>query len=576
MHTSWLTRLVGHAATSAGPPPAASEPATPGRSDASSGQLVALPLPAADDAAPPAQAAQPSQKRPNGRPRGTFGGGLARAAIRAAQQGQFAAPVQRTVVQTSTEQVAAVRNLRYLNVGSMLQKQLFLFASQQHKAHPVIPDNAASEILFQGRRPVVSLAAAGGALKEDYRMVSAETERVAAAAVESTGYLWGTLLAQVQDMLQNHKWQAILLGKSRKYDETPHRIRLLESTNASAMRSDALTQQASATGTAVKVLQCRFSLFMLLHHPETCQYLLLTGQVPCPLQAMDATTAENIMETQKRVESLAVGVEGIAPMFKMRVTLACTDRAGSNLAAEKALRQEAQLSGTGTVLAHTPCDIHKLGTCEKATLSLLESHISGLVNIGLSTRIARSTAILRQHLGDIFEERLHVYIGPPRCADQRAEIYDALLEDLSTVHAEQDRYGRAKRVLRKKQRLILDRYLNGDLESEEVQHWSPLPVSRDAVVSDFRRFVVPALVPGPCPLLNRSKFMGFESTAAWVALLATHHNLLKDLMQRFYGQTVAGAPPTAIVFGEISSQSGWFSLFQRREFQQGRGICLNL
>ena len=49
--------------------------------------------------------------------------------------------------------------------------------------------------------------------------------------------------------------------------------------------------------------------------------MLLTGQVPCPLQTIDSGTAENIRYTQERVMGLVTGLWGLAPLFRYRVSL---------------------------------------------------------------------------------------------------------------------------------------------------------------------------------------------------------------------------------------------------------------
>ena len=345
-----------------------------------------------------------------------------------------------------------------------------------------------------------------------------------------------------------------------------HRIRLLEGNEQQIeqLRSDGLAHEAQATGTAGKVMQSRLSLFMLLHHPLSQQYLLLLGHVPCPLQVVDFMTAENTRETQRRVERLTCGADAIAALFEHRLTLACSDRASSNLAAERAMRIDAETAGLRTTLAFTPCDIHKIGTCEKATLSLVSSHVSGLVNVGLATRQAGMVASLRGHLMQVFRERLVIRFGPPTHVAARERLYDVLLEDISTRHREEEKQRRAKSALKRKQRLILDRFLNGNLDEHDVVvHYSMQAISREEVLAQFERFVVPALLPGPCPILNRSKFMAFEATATWAALLCAHHNVLQPLMALFHGQPVAAAPQQLVTLGRATPGHGWFGLAQK-------------
>ena len=581
MHSSWLARF-GLCSAQALDRNEASHLLSSGAeslSPASSTQIVRADADAADhssvqgsplrcDSLEPSHS--PPKKPKLGRPFGTFGGSMARAAMRQVAATAVASSHSSQAVVPSTAASGpgggVLEHFRFINVGSPLQRQLYLFARQQHSEPALLSENSAEQFLFQGRRPVASLASIADASSRTVQSVGQDSERVAATVLECSAYLWSTLFARAQMLIDEQGWKGILFGRARKYDETPHRIRLLEATDGAAtdLRADGLGVQASSEGSAAKILQSRLAVFMLLHHPASAKYLMLAGHVPCPLQTMDATTAENIKASQLRVEKLTVGAEALAQRFTMRVTLACSDRAGSNLAAERSIRQDAEMAGASTVLVHTPCDVHKLGTCQKSVLSLVSSHISGMVNVGLATRLAGSTATLRAHLLAIFSERLEVSVGPPQYEDYRKEVYDLLLEDLCTVYSAEDKHRRAKTPLRRKQRAILSRYLNGNLEDERIVHWAEAPVSREAVLKEFERFVVPALVPGPCPVLNRSKFLAFESTAAWVALLTVHHNIFAPLMQRFHGKEEQAVPLAPLVLGRPSPDSAWFDMGLRR------------
>ena len=90
--------------------------------------------------------------------------------------------------------------------------------------------------------------------------------------------------------------------------------------------------------------------------------------------------------------------------------------------------------------------------------------------------------------------------------DERRRLYDLLLEDINTKNTQQARARRDQTSLHHKQRLILDKYLNGNLdEANIVVHYTTQEVSRDDILQEFQCFVVPTLLPGPCPVLNRSK-----------------------------------------------------------------------
>jgi hypothetical protein len=92
----------------------------------------------------------------------------------------------------------------------------------------------------------------------------------------------------------------------------------------------------------------------------------------------------------------------------------------------------------------------------------------------------------------------------------------------------------------------LDHYLNGNINSKTIVHFSSMLRDRDEVLEEFRLFVVPALLPKTCPVLNRSKWLGCEESFRWLGLLLSHHNLLSRVMKRWKGggQEMAAAEAT--------------------------------
>ena len=252
-------------------------------------------------------------------------------------------------------------------------------------------------------------------------------------------------------------------------------------------------------------------------------------------------------------------------VFQDQVT---TDRAASNLAAERSLRQTAQERDMRPwIHVHSPCDVHKLASCEKSMLQLVESNVSGMVSAGLATRLAGVVGQLRIYLAEILEDKLDVRPGAPTHAEYRQGVYDVFLDNIrSRYSSDKTSSSRANQeLLSKKQRAILSTYLNGNLQEETVVHYTMEERSREAVLEDMRRFVIPALLPSCCPLLNRARIMSFESTCAWVGLLCLHHNLFKPLMQRLHGKEVVPAPLGSVTLVEANHShcNAWF-LFANR------------
>lgn len=232
-----------------------------------------------------------------------------------------------------------------------------------------------------------------------------------------------------------------------------------------------------------------------------------------------------------------------------------TDRAASNLAAERSLRQIAQERDlVPWIHVHSPCDVHKLASSEKAMLQLVESNVSGMISAGLATRLAGVVGQLRIYLAEILKDKLDVRPGMPTHAEYRSELYGVFLDGMSSRYSSDNPSSLKRELLSKKQCVILMKYLNGNIQEEEkvVHYCGGKMRNRDDVLDEFRRFVIPCLLPGACPLLNRARFMSFESTCVWVGLLSLHHNLFKPLMQRLYGKEVWPWQVTYVRKGKIS------------------------
>ena len=102
-----------------------------------------------------------------------------------------------------------------------------------------------------------------------------------------------------------------------------------------------------------------------------------------------------------------------------------------------------------------------------------------------------------------------------------------------------------------RQRLVLARFLNGDLTQAHVNVHSPYiyvadAAARASVLQEIRRWVLPALVPRCCPLFSRSRWNGADDAVQWLGLLAGHHRgvLLRGMIFKFVDQPPPRPPPT--------------------------------
>ena len=253
------------------------------------------------------------------------------------------------------------------------------------------------------------------------------------------------------------------------------------------------------------------------------------------LQMMDSGSAEVLVQCQQEVQSLLSDFDAVASRFTLNTALACTDRYSANLLAERVLQHE---SSVKYLLQHNHCVVHKLASTEGKVLELVSYHLSGMVACGACMRVGGARATLRKHLFNIIAERLEIRLGMPQAESHRHHVYQLFLgkgvPGFATATPNNELSMRAAR-----QRCILSHFMNGDISQPgTVIHMSPCKIDRTQLLEEFKQYVVPALVPITCPVLNRARFLNFVETISWVGLLSSHHNLFGELMSRFYGQAV--------------------------------------
>ena len=334
-----------------------------------------------------------------GRPVGTFGSREVRSSLRQ-RLAEDAADVPAeapapTVVHGDFSPQPCARQSGCLvselcSVGTALQKKLFGFARSQMVRHalPNAP-NPAQTFLRAGSRPLSSLASLAIAADLTNETVAGRAQqRVACAALESSGFLWSGLLQKVRTLVQRDGCEARLCVLTRSYDETPLKLRFRESAVPVSPLAQLLSEtQKAQGGVAAKLLQTKLGLSFLLFSPEQKRYLQICGQVPSCLQVMEKGTASLVKQCQTQLWSILPELKATADMFDLKLRIPCTDRHPSNIAAERSMQSD----DPSWVSAHMLCNIHRVASAEKATAELLDSHLSGM-----QPRVPRQPAKVRK------------------------------------------------------------------------------------------------------------------------------------------------------------------------------------
>ena len=173
--------------------------------------------------------------------------------------------------------------------------------------------------------------------------------------------------------------------------------------SADAVFLQTLESQLTTTAVSLKVLQCQSSFAMLIQVGQ--QHCTIVGQSATPLQIVERTTAEVMRETLLRLSSASVS----SLEFPFRTRVACTDAAGSNFRAEKAIAQERTFASL-----HWTCDVHRTATSYSKTFdSLMGAHVAGMIHTALALQQAGGIALFRLCLKEEIRKRLKVMKGVP-------------------------------------------------------------------------------------------------------------------------------------------------------------------
>ena len=415
--------------------------------------------------------------------------------------------------------------------GSQLQQQLLMSSLKMPESESFPPDdpNAESEQkreltvkdLLQCERPAMSIQSATWATDDTRHSVASTTLRVGSAVIEGSGYLLGAVLNGFWEMCQKKAWKIQAFVCRRLYDETPTRIRTVKH------RDDTKSKPT-------KILQSELTMSALIRTSSGAFFLWKACQ-PTWLQSMDRSTAENTKATQLDLMDVVPALHNIAGKAVFKIQMPVTDRYSSNLKAEQSIQQDLfDEYGTNYRLIHQLCKTHKLASVQKYTADLCERHVAGIIATAVSMQTGGSIYQLRKCLQSIISEKLQIKVGTPPggvCAQHRQQVFDLYLKPQSMKHSTD--VGAGLNRIRRRQRVLVEFYLNGDLEASEVEHWTTRDVSREQLLQEFWYYVVPALLPHRAPVFPRSRWVGADRCLDWCGLLLSCHNLFTPMMQQW-------------------------------------------
>ena len=317
---------------------------------------------------------------------------------------------------------------------------------QQWAAKPTAKSLITSKLLSSQRAPQMSFAALAAIADVSPAHAARTVARCAAAVQLASDLSWGTLLANVAEMLSSSPvMKGVLMLTHARYDETPSRMRVDAEGNtfgSGGPESGGCASMGTQGSCIAKIFQIEYAVTMLFQRTDTGAFHVITGSSPRMLAAVDKTSAANIRAVLEQRCYIPEFLRA-AKLFEWRVRAVCTDRYAANFAAEEAMQSSAAEKGAPYTRDHSACEVHMLATTQTKTMQLteLEAIVEGMIACALTMSGARARATLRRHLLAVFQEQC-VFLAedPPqgRVSEYREELYKHFLPLYPGVDAPSD------------------------------------------------------------------------------------------------------------------------------------------
>ena len=191
---------------------------------------------------------------------------------------------------------------------------------------------------------------------------------------------------------------------------------------------EAYQQQMLGKTTSVAKLFATENQYAMLLRPDPAPpggdlgpAFLLSGSTLTTLQVLDRATggvmrtalADNMMVTKH------------SQVFPLKVRICTVDEAGANLHAEKNNMGSRDLGWSHIYL---PCAVHRASRCHQKSFSLLEEHVSGMLNFSLSLSVGSSLSRFRKSMAAVITEEGLVTIVRDACPPAAVRYRQFVLE----------------------------------------------------------------------------------------------------------------------------------------------------
>ena len=246
------------------------------------------------------------------------------------------------------------------------------------------------------------------------------------------------------------------------------------------------------------------------------EFVALTGAGLTWNQLLSRATGPCLKRALLETNSVSQAANAFA--FKARVTT--TDQAGSNTVAEQLMCGSRGKAWTGL---HLYCNAHHTARALTKTMSLVENHISGLINFALSLSVGSSMQTFRATVTEIVQERLVILRGQ---APAEALAYrDFVIATFAATGTRQE-----------ERAFLLTNLCNGDWRNKqqvEVYVAGGVDIDEGVLRSNVVQGLLSALCGKSFSTYPRHRWLGCDVSTDQFALLEAVHGLGSATYRRF-------------------------------------------
>ena len=347
----------------------------------------------------------------------------------------------------------------------------------------------------------------------------------------------------LEALLARSQAECLMYLDLNKYDETPTLLTVKQPlaphtagqpipapsapASSSAIASTGLVGEVGTVtkqATKTKLFAMEQGFAMLLKLPDAISeqlppYLVLMGKSLSCLQALERTTASSLQTALQAGSVTGRGQLG----FRLHCRLTTTDAASENFVAERLVMADRDESWSSI---HLVCLVHQIAIAHSRTFSLMQWHISGMVNLSLVLATGSAMSTFRDHLAATVRERVRFLRGIPPA---EATAYRNFILNLFCST------GRHREL----RRFLLQALPNGDWRhSDVIEVYVPpgIAVDEEQLTRSVINGLVIALSGKVFTTYPQSRWIGCDVAVDEIGLCEAVHRLLFVSLVRMYGQ----------------------------------------